>query len=405
MFVPTVPPWYDGYAPYEQYRRNTPTSAWVRDGANRLNKSSGGYTTVTKPASSRHRIKGAWLARPYARTVVYQPDVGGEMMWWKDPPGPNARQGRSVGDYWSPNASNWSNMLKSSGTFSAELDNLRIRAEVECMLKLNSSDLDAGTALAESRQTLGMLSDATADLSSSVMHASRGNWSAVTRRFGKPKRRGGSSVSERWLEYQYGWLPLMGDIYGLHSELQKGLLKRHQTLSATRKVQSSSSTSLTWSAADIGGTVYFDATLGVTVNLVARVSDPFLAKLSALGLLNPAAVVWERVPWSFVVDWVVPVGNSIRAFTAPIGLEFFTGSRTYRTFVKSRGPWAYQATSTAGRMIKSQPAESGAKGIRIERAVYTAFPSPSLYYRNPFTTTRVANALALIDSNLRRTRR
>jgi len=197
----------------------------------------------------------------------------------------------------------------------------------------------------------------------------------------------------------------MGDIYGLYSELQKGMLKRHQTLSATRKVQTSSATSRTWSAADIGGTVNFDATLGVTVNLVARVSDPFIAKLSALGLLNPVAVAWERVPWSFVVDWVIPVGNSIRAFTAPLGLEFFTGSCTYRTFVKSRGPWAYQATSAPGRMIVSKPAESGAKGLRIERTVYGSFPTGGLYYRNPFSTTRVVNALALIDSNLRRTRR
>lgn len=34
-----------------------------------------------------------------------------------------------------------------------------------------------------------------------------------------------------------------------------------------------------------------------------------LSKPRELGLLDPASVVWEKLPWSFVFDWFIPIGT------------------------------------------------------------------------------------------------
>lgn len=39
--------------------------------------------------------------------------------------------------------------------------------------------------------------------------------------------------------------------------------------------------------------------------------DVFRAACTALGLLNPAAIVWEAIPFSFILDWFVRIGDWI----------------------------------------------------------------------------------------------
>jgi hypothetical protein len=50
------------------------------------------------------------------------------------------------------------------------------------------------------------------------------------------------------------------------------------------------------------------------------VSNPNLYLASQLGFVNPAAIAWELVPFSFVVDWFVNVGEFLNNFTDLWGL-------------------------------------------------------------------------------------
>jgi len=45
----------------------------------------------------------------------------------------------------------------------------------------------------------------------------------------------------------------------------------------------------------------------VTVNLKAILREVDVPQLA--GLQDPASVAWELLPWSFVVDWFIPIGN------------------------------------------------------------------------------------------------
>jgi hypothetical protein len=49
------------------------------------------------------------------------------------------------------------------------------------------------------------------------------------------------------------------------------------------------------------------------------VSNPNTALANQMGFINPAAVAWELVPFSFLVDWFLPVGDFLNSFTDLLG--------------------------------------------------------------------------------------
>lgn len=64
-------------------------------------------------------------------------------------------------------------------------------------------------------------------------------------------------------------------------------------------------------------------------------------KIQQLGLDDPLGLIWELTPYSFVVDWFLPVGQWLSSFRSIKGLTFQGGY----TYVKSqgRGYWRYKA--------------------------------------------------------------
>lgn len=119
--------------------------------------------------------------------------------------------------------------------------------------------------------------------------------------------------SGTWLEFTFGWVPLITDIY-----TSVDILQRDFELVACRG--SSRLYEYTFS-----GTAPF--TTHVTRFVQARVradivvTNPNLMLANQLGLLNPAAVVWDIIPFSFVVDWFLPVGRFIKQFNDQAGIR------------------------------------------------------------------------------------
>ncbi len=63
------------------------------------------------------------------------------------------------------------------------------------------------------------------------------------------------------------------------------------------------------------------------------ISNPNLYLANNLGLANPAIVVWELIPFSFVVDWFVTVGQFLENGSAWLGL---TVTKPYTTYGGTR---------------------------------------------------------------------
>jgi hypothetical protein len=72
--------------------------------------------------------------------------------------------------------------------------------------------------------------------------------------------------------------------------------------------------------------------------------------MNALGLANPAALVWEALPLSFVFDWFVPVGNWLQGATAEAGLEHQFGFMTEKVlgYEQRANLGAYYTTGVGG---------------------------------------------------------
>lgn len=128
--------------------------------------------------------------------------------------------------------------------------------------------------------------------------------------------------SRYWLEYHFGWSPLVHDIFTgvdllqtpfaqgrFHAfssrvSLAKGRVSNYYDGNTTDEWWDQSG----WIRAKVGGTVF--------------VTNPNLYLADRLGLTNPATVAWELVPMSFVVDWFVNVGDFLRSFSELHGVTF-----------------------------------------------------------------------------------
>lgn len=158
---------------------------------------------------------------------------------------------------------------------------------------------------------------------------------------GLPNRSDPKKAANLWLEWHFGWSPLFQDIYQSVDVLQS-------PIPATHKVMARQSSG--WMHRQISVKEdYSDADRWLKANyreqMVARieVTNPNLYIATSLGLTNPAGILWEGVPFSFVVDWVIPVGSFLNSFTDFLGVAVTDQSQTksahYRSHYQLFNKW------------------------------------------------------------------
>jgi len=143
--------------------------------------------------------------------------------------------------------------------------------------------------------------------------------------------------------------------------------------------------------------------LSVKTIIHATVNGPELASLKQFGLANPLSIAWELVPWSFVVDWVLPVGEFLDACTATFGLTFKDGCRVETAKCTASLPsvggsanWLkiYEPYLVVGKV--------SIDSFDLSRVKLTAFPSATIYGKSSLSDTKVVTAAALWRATRRR---
>ncbi len=128
------------------------------------------------------------------------------------------------------------------------------------------------------------------------------------------KRYEGFDPSTLWLEYSYGWRPLLMDV----EEAMKAVYvltnprRSQQYIVRKRLLQPWITTNHPKGAA-----CFYVNQYQLTSKLHLELYEDW-TPWQSLGLADPAVVAWELVPFSFVVDWFVPIGQYLeaRAFVA-----------------------------------------------------------------------------------------
>lgn len=264
------------------------------------------------------------------------------------------------------------------------------RAQVECMLKLRDSKVDLGAALGESRETLAFIAKNLGRALSAFRAARRGNFREVARQLGTKFRQSKGSPFDGWMEYQYAWVPLYGDITGATKQLQDGFRKKAQLVYARRVITDEVGSPDKWTTGR--------STRKQRCVIVARVNNAKLLAISQIGLINPLAVAWELMPFSFVIDWAIPIGNVLNAVTANLGFEFITGARSCSVEATFARQGSYQGAQFASGTPQGGRAVGTTRFKSYDRVAMGGFPLPMPYYKSPFSVSHVTSALAILRS-------
>jgi hypothetical protein len=172
--------------------------------------------------------------------------------------------------------------------------------------EVKNHDFNLGVELGQMNQTVNLLSDNLRKLGRAALALRRGDFSTAARQLGaKPKgtRLKTSDISGRWLELQYGWLPLLGSSFEAakaFEAISAGPRSHIFVVTAARKWQRDFSLAPN------------NASCLLTVRVGRRIQYEMYEEMSVarqLGLLDPLSVAWELTPWSFVVDWFIPIGT------------------------------------------------------------------------------------------------
>lgn len=270
------------------------------------------------------------------------------------------------------------------------------RTVTEALLKLKDAKGDLGTNLATARQTYELLVGNAQKLWSLLIAMKHGNYGAMPRILGlnHPKR-ALRSASSWWLEYQYGVKPLVQDIYDLRSLLEEQL-KPALLVAGRRTVAEPYSRSGKGNSGSNAITYTDRCKTSVRTQLYGRLSDQFQRDVARCGLSNPLSIAWELTPWSFFIDWSLPIGSVIEALDATRGLTFVGGWSTMRA-VRS-----VSVSETYTGWTEESASSCSIECFGFKRDIFGSWPTPLPYTKSPFSSAHAKNALALLTQLLGR---
>lgn len=298
----------------------------------------------------------------------------------------------------------------------AVVDNLDLRARTEVMLRARNQKFDYAEAVAGLDKTVLMVANKVRQVVSAWKSVKQGNLALALRHLGlnptgirsEFRKKFGyhiknAPVAEQWLALIYGWLPLLSDISDGVNLVNTGLTNPEQTFTVKRSVSGTlpfhdwmlNVTDDPWK----NPVVRHDVQATCSYKYRVKVKDQLAAYLVSLGMDNPLYYVWVALPYSFVIDWLAPVGDWLQALSAPMALQFVDGYRSRHIEgwdVRSAGPYSI-AESDPACTYYSGPAEVRMEFVEFEREQLFEFPVAQIYFRIPWSSpTRLANAAALL---------
>lgn len=223
-------------------------------------------------------------------------------------------------------------------------------------------------------------------------------------------RRGSNEIGSKWLEYQYGWKPLVQEVYDAAE-----LLLNPDTRFWESEFVAHGKCRKTVVPGGLSGTmapVAYSAKHSARCELavVLKPQTNRLQELAKFSSLNPISIAWELMPYSFVIDWFIDVGGFLRSAESSLLYHdmFVSGRRTdtYRTvttgnilpYYRSGGyPAAgtYEVWTNCSPMVSTYSYKN--------RSILNSMPFPARpVFRPQLGATRLANAAALLSQFLGR---
>lgn len=269
--------------------------------------------------------------------------------------------------------------------------------------KVYTSSASFAANLAEWRQTVDTIANDATVLRRAWNALRRGRFREFKKVLGLTLQKGESPWSKPelagslWLQYHFGWEPLVKDIH------EACIILESNFPSTVIRTRASSAGSYVLDD-NYGGNNYRVPRFTFRCHMQAKVRciNPNLHQATALGLTNPLSVLWEVVPFSFVVDWFWPVGEFLESWSDFFGLEF-TDAFTTRTAFAKGDQYVRALKQYGGGILQPQYSCEAKHMVRALAIQGPAFPFPKHF--KGFSVARGATAIALLVGALSSERR
>lgn len=329
-----------------------------------------------------------------------------------------------------PTATTWKEIEKTSGCWqngiyyqghsflglqAGQQTNLINEAKSKAMSRVKDQKSNWSENAATARQAINMIADKVKMLSQSMHALKTGNVLKAAQALGvsPPSGSGGYSrrfarnrakaVARQWLELQYGWRPLIQDIY----ETTRLVIDRYNNKPPLERFTANAKFSGDAATVDSSGWLHGNLTVKKQIHVKVKVvyyfavNSPTLQTLKQMGVTNPAALAWELLPFSFVLDWLLPIGSMFSNLDAGLGLKYVKGCTTIG--IEQINIGTKQGKQVSGNWLYEFNLSSTMRQVSIVRTQETIFPIVTLpYFKNPVSAEHLANALALLAVNWRR---
>ncbi len=259
--------------------------------------------------------------------------------------------------------------------------------------KIKGHELNLGPSLAEVDKLATTVHSTIKNIVYGVNDLKHLRFSQFARRFGarppskkRVEKLRTSDIPARFLEMRYAWEPTIKDAYEAakaFEQISKGPKQTYNRATRRRKISGTYRTNY------------------CTVPQVAEAQRTYLFEMyeemsfaRQIGLANPLEIVWERLPWSFVIDWFIPIGTYLEL----IGQIPFLKGRWCRT---SSIRWKTAGTfklDVAGQTPELPYVDVDWERFHLERVITFSFPSvpfPKIKVFGAIHGKRIGNAIAL----------
>jgi hypothetical protein len=274
--------------------------------------------------------------------------------------------------------------------------------------KVKSHDFNLGVNLGQLRQTTDLIAGNLSKLGLAALALKRGQFSTAARHLGvspRGTRLKTTDISGRWLELQYGWLPLLGDSYEAakaFEAISEG--PRSQIYRVSKKKE--------WIGNGSQSKVTFAVPYRATrTRYIQYECTEEMGVARQLGMLDPLSVAWELLPWSFVIDWFIPFGSYLDVVNQVPSLKgrFLTTEVIKRVGIQGMpailtGWYAKPPPYTSVLIAVLDSPKLYHKKINMTRTYSESLPIPfpSMHLGGAVHGTRIWNAISLAQQRFAR---
>lgn len=266
---------------------------------------------------------------------------------------------------------------------------------------IKGHQLNLGVALAEGKQTISLVVSTLVKITDVARSLKKGRFDLALRHLGgspsrhkqlypsrkmrsNPKDLVSKDISSAWLELQYGWAPLLSDVFE-SAKAYESLTKK--VPSYTQRVFKSRTVSRKHPNLGNGYFVGSQDSKASLLIICKYTAPPSAAR--SLGLTDPASIVWELVPFSFVVDWFIPIGNYLDVVhSAPQVLN--------ATFLRSSA--RRDRLQFSGKALPYTGANGSSEIYTFTRSISYSYTVPKPVFKaldSALSTSHIRNAMAL----------